>query len=309
MKYFYYKNKSLFGPLPLEDLVKVITSKTLVKDDKNEWKLAIEYPEIASKMELLNVYPEQIVIPPLPTKRGTVQPKPNDKDSYSTNPKFPPPLKKSDEPKNTDNKKTNSTNNNDHKSTPPKLPLAPSRPQNASKTQLSPNSRTANTVITQTGNNGKGKLFLFVIGIAAALIAIISIRNGSGNDIPLDRGHTFHYSDDDSEENDVGSPEPEAQSTPEPEPYAYDESNNYQQSGNSEENTEDKVNVVTNGLIGGFLLTPKETKICFRNGCTNTISWGNGWTHQYSESYNGNCHTLNGLRGEYCSQPCCEKEN
>jgi hypothetical protein len=208
MEYFYYKNENLFGPLPLEDLVKVITSKTLVKDNKNEWKLAIEYPEIASKIELLNVYPEQIVVPPLPTKRVAEQSKSNDNVSNSAKLKVPPPLKKSDEPKNADSKKKSNTNNSVNKHTPPELPhqknksrsvgtpppltkninekskankyTQPVSNNNASSTTNA--KRSSISTANKTTNGGrKIALFLIIIGIFAGLFLLQENSSSNSN--------------------------------------------------------------------------------------------------------------------------------
>ena len=208
MEYYYYKNKNLFGPLPLEDLLKVITSKTLVKDDKNEWKLAIEYPEIASKMELLNDYPQQIVVPSLPTKRGTEEPKPNENDSNSATPKLPPPLKKSDEPKNTDNIKTTNTKNNDNKSNPPSLPKQNNKPRsdgtppplikksiekskannytqpissNDSSSSATTKRSSINTAIKPKSGGKKIALLLFSVGIIAGFFLLKENSSSSSN--------------------------------------------------------------------------------------------------------------------------------
>lgn len=207
----------------------------------------------------------------------------------------PPPL-----PTTMDQKETGSAiiDATSGKKLPPKLPnrksktppqLAPSMRQNTSKTKSSTNSQTSYTATTQAGN--KGKLFLFVIGVAAALIAIISISNGSGNDVPLDRGYTFDYSDDDS---DVGYTKPEVQPTPEPETYAYDESNNYQQGDNSLENTEENVNALSNGLIFSILATKKICKNC------NSEFVG-------STGVNENCENANSGNNEFCNSGCCHR--
>jgi hypothetical protein len=197
--------------------------------------------------------------------------------------------------------------------TPP--PLAPSMPQNARQTIFLPNSQTSNPGAIQSGNKGKGKLFLFIFGVAAALILIVSISNGGGNDVPLDRGHAFERSDNqknDSEDSDVGYSEREVQSPPEPETYAYDESDNDQTGYDSDQDEEvSEQDVYTfGGALYGASRAQEGSKTCSNDECNNPIRWGEGWTHQYSESYNGNCHKFGvGFNGEYCSEPCCEKEN
>ena len=195
--------------------------------------------------------------------------------------------------------------------TPP--PLAPSMPQNARQTIFLPNSQTTNPGAIQSGNKGKGKLFLFIFGVAAALILIVSISNGGGNDVPLDRGHAFERSDDqknDSEDREVRYSEPKAQPAPVPEPktYAYEESDNDQTGYNSDQ--DDKVRdleTTIGGALVGASRAQTEYKTCSKNGCYKLVKY-DGWTHQYSESYNGNCHVF-GLRGEYCGETCCEAAN
>ena len=238
-------------------------------------------------------------------------PVPNNKQKGTTNEsKIPPSLPKAKIIAVTSPQDETSTAKNDvsaGKKLPTKLPgkesqtpppLAPSMRQNARQTKFSTNSQTSNTATTQAGN--KGKLFLFVIGVAAALIVIISISNGSGNDVPLDRGHTFDYSDDeeyDSEDSDVGYSEPEVQSTPEPEPYVYDGSSNYQQGNNSEEN----VDQISNDVIEAIIVTPKETKKC--SFCPKTFRVGQGFAHLRPD------YCSNQNFGEYCSVDCCDAAN
>jgi hypothetical protein len=335
MKYFYYKNKNLFGPLPLEDLVKVITSKTLVKDDKNEWKLAVEYPEIASKMELLNVYPEQIVIPPLPTKRGTVQPKPNDKDSNSTNPKFPPPLQKSDEPKNADNKKTTSTNNNDHKSTPPTLPQQKNKPQSEgirppltsqhyekSKTNnytqpissnKVPESASAkrssiNTANKPTNGGRKMAFFLLIIGIFAGLFLLKENSKNSSNSRFQQEQSQYNETEDEinDEENSDESPRYNEENSNESPEYNEEERRSIDEttdntSGNYNE-TDDNVDAVTNTLIDMLISVKRECKCCGRQFSPST-----GYNDEgQSPTLDGSDRCTSG-QTEYCSEKCYNK--
>ena len=184
--------------------------------------------------------------------------------------------------------------------TPP--PLAPSMPQNARQTIFLPNSQTTNPGAIQSGNKGKGKLFLFIFGVAAALILIVSISNGGGNDVPLDRGHAFERSDDqknDSEDREVRSSEPKAQPAPapvpEPKTYAYDESSNSQQGGNSTENTEGNVNRIANGLIGAIITNTKKT--C--KNCKSQFNRGTGVSE--------NCEETNSGNEEFCDSECCQE--
>lgn len=251
--------------------------------------------------------------PPIPNAKNIAITSPQDetgsaKIDAATDTKLPPKLpgKKSNTPPplapNTPQSETGSAKIDDATDTklPPKLPnrksktpppLAPSMPQNARKTYFTPTPKTSNTATGQTGNRGKGKLVLFVFGIAAALIAIISISNSGGSDMPFDRGGSFDYSNDDS---DVGSSEPEVQPTPEPETYAYDESNNYQQGDNSVENTEENVNAVSNGLIFSILATKKICKNC------NSEFVG-------STGVNENCENANSGNNEFCNSGCCQE--
>lgn len=255
--------------------------------------------------------------PPLPKAKIIAITSPQDetgsaKSDTTTGKKLPPKLpgKKSNTPPplvpTMDQKETGSAliDAASGKKLPPKLPnrksktpppLAPSIPQNTGQTKFSPNSQTSNTA--GTGNKGKGKLFLFIFGVAAALIAIISISNGGGNDVPLDRGHTFDNSDDeeyDSEASDVGYSEREAQPTPEPETYADDESDNYQQGDNSLENTEENVNAVSNDLIFSILSSKKICKNCNSKFVRNT-------------GVGENCEKTNSGNEEFCGLGCCQE--
>ena len=98
--------------------------------------------------------------------------------------------------------------------TPP--PLAPSMRQNARQTKSLPNSVISNSATNQTGNNGKRKLFLFSIGIVAALIAIISISNSGGNDIPLNINTETeeNLSNEESTQTDISEESPQEQTSP-----------------------------------------------------------------------------------------------
>ena len=214
---------------------------------------------------------ESKIPPPLPKAKIIAVTSPQDETSTAKNdvsagkklpPKLPgkesqtpPPLTPPTDQKETENSIIDAASG---KKIPPKLPnwksktpppLAPSMRQNARQTKFSTNSQTSNTATTQAGN--KGKLFLFVIGVAAALIAIISISNGSGNDVPLDRGHTFDYSDDkeyDSEDSDVGYSEPEVKSTPETKTYD-------QRSKNQKVNASEKIICPNCNGTGDYLQT------------------------------------------------------
>jgi hypothetical protein len=245
--------------------------------------------------------------PPLPKAKiiaGTSQQDEtgNAKSDVTTGKKLPPKLpgKKSNTPPplppTINQKETGSAiiDATSGKKLPPKLPnrksktpppLAPSIHQNTSQNKFSPSSHTSNTATN--GNKGKGKLFLFVIGIVAALIAIISISNGGGNDVPLDRGYTFDYSDnDDSEDSDVGYSEPET--------YADDESNNYQQGDNSLENTEENVNALSNDLIFSIISSKKICKNCNSKFVRNT-------------GVGENCEKTNSGNEEFCGLGCCQE--
>lgn len=180
MEYYYFKNEKLFGPLPLEDLVKVITSKTLVKDYKNEWKLASEYPEITSKMELLNVFPEKTIIPPLPNKNQRIERQASNKINYKTS---PPSLKKKNE--------SLSSNDLDKKIVPPILsrdtkknissPPKIERKERVDETHKN-KKRLANKY-EYSSNGGLGFSWIFGLAVVVGLIALASmfLNNKSSN--------------------------------------------------------------------------------------------------------------------------------
>jgi hypothetical protein len=82
---------------------------------------------------------------------------------------------------------------------------------------------------------------------------------------------------------------------PEPKTYAYDESSNSQQGGNSVENSEDNVNRIANGLIGALITNTKNCEYC---------------SSKISEGYDENCNkTMSGNSGLalFCSPGCCQK--
>ena len=82
MSYYYQLNGKKYGPLPLEDLVKIISLDDLVSvSGSEEWVKANEIPEVLAKFNEHNP-PKKVTPPPLPTTMPQAS-------------KVPPPIPKS----------------------------------------------------------------------------------------------------------------------------------------------------------------------------------------------------------------------
>jgi hypothetical protein len=285
MKYYYFKNDDIIGPLPLEDLLKCITRKTLVKDNRNEWKLAIEFPEIASKIEILNVDTKQIVIPPLPNIRNNEQSKPNDNEWISHS-----PLEKSAAPKIVNNEKMSNSNNIDIINEPPALPQKKEKSKSVemppllfknideeskadtythpvSDTNLSSFANdirsSKGTAIKSTIGGRKIALLLFVLGIFAG--AFLLQENSSSYPNRIIHQEQVQY-----------------------------------------EEAEDVIDDEENSNESPIETAADQALICRRVGCNTEFCAG--WYHRGAGDC-GKVFNVTQCRGDYCSEFCCERDN
>lgn len=72
MNYFFKKNNTTLGPIPLADLLKIIDANTEISEDGTEWALAKDIPALAIALGL----GKPIGPPPLPTSKPTPPPVP-----------------------------------------------------------------------------------------------------------------------------------------------------------------------------------------------------------------------------------------